>query len=65
MKLPLLRKADVRGKTVFLRADLLPAVQTAKDEGKEIIYVGFKNFISQALSRNCSSYIILRKEDLN
>lgn len=44
--------------------DLLPAIQTAKDEGKEIIYIGFENFISQALSRNCSSYLILKKGDL-
>ena len=29
----------------------LPAIQTAKDENKEIIYVGFENFISRALSK--------------
>lgn len=44
--------------------DLLPAIHTAKDEGKKIIYVGFENFISKALTRNCSSYKILKKEDL-
>lgn len=38
--------------------DLLPAIQTAKDEKKEIIYVGFENFISRALTKNCSRYII-------
>lgn len=43
--------------------DLLPAIQTARDEGKEVIYVGFENFVSQALSRNCSFYIVLKKED--
>jgi len=32
--------------------DLLPAIQTAKDEKKEIIYVGFENFISRALQKN-------------
>lgn len=41
--------------------DLLPAIQTAKDEKKKIVYVGFESFISKALSKNCSSYIILKK----
>lgn len=44
--------------------DLLPAIQTAKDERKEIIYVGFENFISRALSKNCSSYKILKKNQI-
>jgi len=44
--------------------DLLPAIQTAKDEGKQIIYVGFENFISRALSKNCSSYKILKKNQI-
>jgi uncharacterized LabA/DUF88 family protein len=44
--------------------DLLPAIQTAKEEGKKIIYVGFENFVSQALSRNCASSIILKKDQL-
>ena len=44
--------------------DLLPAIQTAKDEGKEVIYVGFENFISRALQKNCSSYLILKKEQI-
>lgn len=44
--------------------DLLPAIQTAKDEGKEIIYVSFENFISRALSKNCSSYLILKKNQI-
>lgn len=44
--------------------DLLPAIQTAKDESKEIIYVGFENFISRALQKNCSSYIILKKDQI-
>lgn len=41
--------------------DLLPAIQTAKEEGKKIVYVGFENFISRALSKNCSSCQILKK----
>ena len=44
--------------------DLLPAIQTAKDEGKEIIYVGFENSISRALLKNCSSCIILKKDQI-
>lgn len=36
--------------------DLLPAIKTAKDENKEIVYVGFENFVSRALSKNCSSF---------
>lgn len=44
--------------------DLLPAIQTAKEEGKEIIYVGFENFMSRALMKNCSSFLILKKEDI-
>ncbi len=44
--------------------DLLPAIQTAKDEGKQIIYVGFENFISRALANNCSSSVILKKKQI-
>lgn len=44
--------------------DLLPAIQTAKDEKKKIVYVGFENSISRALSKNCSSYIILKKNQI-
>ena len=44
--------------------DLLPAIQTAKDEGKEVIYVGFDNFLSRALQKNCSSYLILKKDQI-
>lgn len=44
--------------------DLLPAIQTAKDEGKEVIYVGFENFISRALLNNSSSSLILKKEQI-
>lgn len=44
--------------------DLLPAIKTAKDEKKKIVYVGFENFVSRALSRNCSSYRILKKSEV-
>src|SRR3989339_205772 len=44
--------------------DLLPAIQTAKDEGKNIIYVGFENFISRALLKNCSSHLVLGKDQI-
>jgi uncharacterized protein (TIGR00288 family) len=44
--------------------DLLPAIETAKAEKKKIIYVGFENFISRALVKNCSSSLILKKKQL-
>lgn len=44
--------------------DLLPAIQTAKDEGKEVIYVSFENFVSRALQKNCSSYLIIKKNQI-
>lgn len=44
--------------------DLLPAIITAKKEKKKIIYVGFEKFVSQAMVKNCSSHIILKKKDL-
>ena len=44
--------------------DLLPAIKTARDEKKEVIYVGFENFISRALQKNCSSYLILKKDQI-
>ncbi|OGC56323.1 hypothetical protein A3H26_01890 [candidate division WWE3 bacterium RIFCSPLOWO2_12_FULL_36_10] len=44
--------------------DLLPAIQTAKDEKKKIVYVGFEKFTSRALSKNCSSYLILKKSQI-
>lgn len=44
--------------------DLLPAIQTAKDEGKEVTYIGFENFISRALQKNSSSYLILKKDQI-
>lgn len=44
--------------------DLLPAIKTAKEEKKKIIYVGFENSISNALSNNCSKTIILKKSQI-
>lgn len=44
--------------------DLIPAIQTAKDERKKIIYIGFEHSFSRALMKNCSSYLILKREDL-
>ncbi len=43
--------------------DLLPAIKTARDEGKKIIYVAFKDYMSRALLKNCSSYIVIKKKD--
>jgi uncharacterized LabA/DUF88 family protein len=53
--------------TVYLISsdtDLLPAIQVAKQEKKEVVYVGFENAKSIAMSRHCTSYIILKREDI-
>lgn len=44
--------------------DLLPAIQTAQDEGRKIVYVGFESFMSRALMKNCSSYRMLTKKEI-
>jgi len=44
--------------------DLLPAIETAKQAGKQIIYVAFKGSVSRALKANCSSFRILSVRDL-
>ena len=44
--------------------DLLPAIKTAKNEDKKIVYVGFNNFISRALLKNCSSCLILKENKI-
>lgn len=44
--------------------DLLPAIETAKEEGKQVVYVGFDNLVSRALMNNCSRYLILKKEQV-
>lgn len=45
--------------------DLLPAIETAKTEGKQVVYVGFENSASRALMKNCSRYLILKKEQVS
>ena len=44
--------------------DLLPAIKTARDEGKKVIYVAFENMISRALQKNCSSYVVITQKML-
>ena len=44
--------------------DLLPAIKIAREEKKKIIYVGFEKAESRALIKNCSSSLILKKEDI-
>lgn len=44
--------------------DLLPAIEVVREKGKKVVYVGFENFKSQALSRNCSQTLTLSKEQL-
>ena len=42
--------------------DIIPSILEAKSDGKEIIYVGFSNFISRALKANCSRTVIITKQ---
>ena len=44
--------------------DIIPAIKDAKNEGKNIIYVGFDNFVSQAMRNNCSKAFILKSKNL-
>lgn len=46
-------------------SDLVPAIKTAREEGKKVIYVGFENNISEALTRNCNKTILISKSDLD
>src|SRR4030066_333253 len=39
--------------------DLIPAIKTAMKEGKKVVYVGFSNFISRAMKKNCSGTVII------
>lgn len=45
-------------------SDLLPAIKIARNENKKIVYVGFDKAVSKALMKNCSSSIILKKNNL-
>lgn len=42
--------------------DIIPAILEAKADGKEIVYVGFGNFVSRALKVNCSRTILITKQ---
>ena len=45
--------------------DIIPAIRCAIDiKKKKVIYVGFENFISKALSAHCSRTVILKKEHI-
>ena len=46
-------------------SDLLPAIIDAKKEGKKIIYIGFKDFISNSLKRNSSKTFEIDKKFIN
>ena len=43
--------------------DLIPAIKTAREEGKKVVYVTFENMISCALQKNCSSYVIITQKN--
>ncbi len=42
--------------------DIIPAILDAKAEGKQIVYVGFENFISWAMKANCNRTILISKK---
>src|SRR3989344_4084671 len=44
--------------------DLLPAIKIVRHERKKVVYVGFENYVSRALLKNCSSSQVLKKEDI-
>lgn len=44
--------------------DLLPAIKIAQQEGKQVCYVGFSNFISKAMKNSCNSYRLIKKIEL-
>lgn len=44
--------------------DLIPAIDMARAEKKDVVYVGFEHFMSRGLVKNCSSYRILKKSDI-
>lgn len=44
--------------------DLIPAIKTAREEGKKVVYVAFENMISKALQKNCSSYVVITQNML-
>jgi len=53
--------------TVYLFSsdtDLIPAIKTAREEGKKVVYVAFENMISRALQKNCSSYVVITQKML-
>jgi uncharacterized LabA/DUF88 family protein len=41
--------------------DIIPAILEAKKAKKQVVYVGFQSFISQALRSNCSEMIKITK----
>ncbi len=45
-------------------SDLVPAVEAAQEERKEVVYVGFKHSSSNALLQECRRSVLLVKEDL-
>lgn len=45
-------------------SDLIPAVEAAEEEGKQVVYVGFKHNSSYALLQRCRRSMLLVKEDL-
>lgn len=42
--------------------DIIPAILDARKASKEIIYVGFENFISWAMKANCNRTVLITKK---
>ena len=59
----LLRQVD-RIVLVSSDTDLMPAILTAKDAEKEIVYVGFEDRLTKALASQANSVQILRKKEV-
>jgi uncharacterized LabA/DUF88 family protein len=45
-------------------SDLMPAIEAAQNEGKEVVYIGFKHQPSYALLKSCKKSILLEKKDV-
>lgn len=44
--------------------DLIPAIKKAIEKGLEVEYIGFEHLPSKALINTCSSYRLLKKEEI-
>jgi len=45
-------------------SDLIPAIEEVQNEGKEVLYIGFKHQPSYALLKACKRSMLLEKQDV-